>query len=134
VHDEIGADFPICCPGDIHWPGPGATHDWTLLTDAPVRPRPPLWSMTRPVTSASIRHDALARHVSQVVGYPPLCMSVLIPFFYTHWMEKTEEPFYEERWKPQSVSSRSSAESGRVDSPSHQTRARVDSRVGPGGV
>ena len=44
----------------------------------------------------AIRHDALAQHVSQVVGYPPLCMPVYIPSFYTRWNQKVEEPFYEE--------------------------------------
>jgi hypothetical protein len=45
---------------------------------------------------ASVRRDALARHVSQVVGYPPLCMPVFIPSFYTRWDQKIEEPFYQE--------------------------------------
>ena len=44
----------------------------------------------------TIRHDALSRHVSQVVGYPPLCMIDANPGFYTRWWEKQEEPFYEE--------------------------------------
>lgn len=44
----------------------------------------------------AVRHDALAQHVSQVIGYPALCMPVYIPAFYTRWMQKVEEPFYEE--------------------------------------
>ena len=34
--------------------------------------------------------------MSQVAGYPPLCMPVPIPDFYTRFAEKIEEPFYEE--------------------------------------
>ena len=98
VHDEIEIlDIPICCAGDLHWPSAGPTNDYFALTDALGRPRPPLWNHVEDVTGlTAVRRDALNQHVSQVVGYPPLCMPVYIPDFYTRWMEKVEEPFYEE--------------------------------------
>ena len=98
VHDEI-TDLTIgaCCGGDLHWPSAGPTDDYHALTDTPERPRPPLWNHVEDVSAAAgIRQQALAQHVSQVVGYPPLCMKVYIPRFYTRWLEKVEEPFYEE--------------------------------------
>jgi LmbE family N-acetylglucosaminyl deacetylase len=98
VHDEIPVvDVPLCCIGDFHWPAAGPRNDYLALTDAPVRPRPPRWNHVEDASDlTSIRRDALAQHVSQVVGYPPLCMPVGIPQFYTRWTEKVEEPFYEE--------------------------------------
>jgi LmbE family N-acetylglucosaminyl deacetylase len=96
VHDEIETDVPVCCLGDLHWPGPGATHDRALLTDTPARPRPPAWNLVKPVANQTIRRAALQRHVSQVAGNPTLCMPVFIPDFYDRWAEKHEEPFYEE--------------------------------------
>lgn len=98
VHDEIAAvDTPRCCIGDFHWPAPGPHDDYAALTDTPARPRPPPWNHVEDVSDlVAMRHDALAQHVSQVVGYPPLCMPVYIPDFYTRWTDKLEEPFYEE--------------------------------------
>jgi LmbE family N-acetylglucosaminyl deacetylase len=98
VHDEIGdLATKTCCAGDLHWPAPGAHNRYLALTDVPGRPRPPLWNRVEDVSDlTNIRHDALAQHVSQVVGYPPLCMPVYIPSFYTRWTDKVEEPFYEE--------------------------------------
>lgn len=98
VHDEIGVvDVPRCCIGDFHWPSAGPTDDYAALTDAPVRPRPPRWNHVEDVHDlVDVRRDALARHVSQVVGWPPLCMPVYLPAFYTRWTDKVEEPFYEE--------------------------------------
>jgi LmbE family N-acetylglucosaminyl deacetylase len=98
VHDEVSRlNITPCCVGDLHWPAPGAHHDYLALTDAPARPRPPHWSRVEDVSDLTdIRHAALAQHVSQVIGYPPLCMPVYIPDFYTRWNQKVEEPFYEE--------------------------------------
>lgn len=98
VHDEIEMlDMPICCAGDFHWPSAGPTNDYLALTDAPGRSRPPHWNRVEDVSDlTAVRRAALNRHVSQVVGYPPLCMPVYIPTFYTRWTEKVEEPFYEE--------------------------------------
>ncbi|HWP67404.1 MAG TPA: PIG-L family deacetylase [Candidatus Limnocylindria bacterium] len=96
VHDEVDGDVPVCCVGDLHWPGPGPTHDHALLTDSVARPRPPLWNLTKPALNHLIRPAALQRHVSQVGGNPELCMPVFFPDFYTRWAEKTQEPFYEE--------------------------------------
>lgn len=97
VHDEVSRDVSRCCVGDFHWPARGPHHDYLALTDAPARPRPPYWDRVEDVADVTnIRHDALAQHVSQVVGYPPLCMPVYIPDFYTRWNEKIEEPFYDE--------------------------------------
>ncbi len=98
VHDEIEIlDMPICCAGDFHWPSAGPTNDYLALTDAPGRPRPPRWNRVEDASDlTAVRRDALNQHVSQVVGYPPLCMPVYIPAFYTRWAEKVEEPFYEE--------------------------------------
>ena len=98
VHDEIAdVDVSICCIGDLHWPAPGPHHDYLALTDSAERPRPPFWDRIENVSAlAFVRHDALAQHVSQVAGYPPLCMPVPIPDFYTRFAEKIEEPFYEE--------------------------------------
>ncbi len=98
VHDESNdPTMPACCGGDLHWPSKGPLDNYFALTDVPLRPRPPMWTHVEDVSdSTGIRHDALAKHVSQVVGYPPLCMKVYIPTFYTRWTEKVEEPFYEE--------------------------------------
>jgi len=97
VHDEVSRDITPCCVGDFHWPASGPHHNYLALTDAPSRPRPPHWDRVEDVSDAvNIRHEALAQHVSQVVGYPPLCMPVYIPDFYTRWNQKIEEPFYEE--------------------------------------
>lgn len=99
VHDEqTDVDFPICCGGDMHWPVGGPTHDYLALTDVPPRrPRPPMWNHTADVSDlVTLRHDALFQHVSQVSGNPALCMPVYVPDYYTRWVEKTEEPFYEE--------------------------------------
>jgi LmbE family N-acetylglucosaminyl deacetylase len=98
VHDEAAdLTLPVCCGGDLHWPSAGPQDSYFALTDVPARPRPPMWNHVEDVSdSTGIRHDALAKHVSQVVGYPPLCMKVYIPTFYTRWTEKVEEPFYDE--------------------------------------
>lgn len=99
VHDEqTDIDFPVCCGGDSHWPAAGPHNDYLDLTDVPPRrPRPPLWNHTEDVSAlVALRHDALFQHVSQVIGNPALCMPVYVPDFYTRWVEKTEEPFYEE--------------------------------------
>jgi LmbE family N-acetylglucosaminyl deacetylase len=98
VHDEVSAlNITPCCPGDLHWPAAGAHHNYLALTDTPGRPRPPHWDRVEDASDlTAIRHDALAQHVSQVIGYPPLCMPVYIPNFYTRWNEKIEEPFYDE--------------------------------------
>ncbi len=99
VHDEFVLTFiPACCGGDFHWPAPGETDDYQALVDVPSRPRPPHWDLSQDASEpAGIRREALTQHVSQVVGNPALCMPVYIPGFYDRWMEKTEEPFYEER-------------------------------------
>lgn len=98
VHDEATPlNMPSCCAGDLHWPGSGPHDNYFALIDVPERPRPPHWNRVEDVSDVTtIRHDALAQHVSQVVGYPALCMPVYIPSFYTRWNEKVEEPFYEE--------------------------------------
>jgi LmbE family N-acetylglucosaminyl deacetylase len=98
VHDEQDLDFPICCSGDMHWPAAGPTDAYLDLADVPPRrPRPPRWNHTEDVRALmALRHDALFQHASQVAGNPALCMPVYIPDFYTRWVEKTEEPFYEE--------------------------------------
>jgi len=98
VHDEASlVDLPICCAGDLHWPSPGPTNDYLALTDIPARPRPPMWNHVEPVGDlTAVRQNALAQHVSQLIGYPPLCMRVYNPAFYTRWTDKIEEPFYEE--------------------------------------
>ncbi len=98
VHDEAAnLDLPICCVGDWHWPSVGPDNDYFDLTDVPGRPRPPMWNRVEDVSDRQdVRRDALAQHVSQVVGYAPLCMPVYNPSYYTRWQEKTEEPFYEE--------------------------------------
>ena len=97
IHDEVAADVPYCCVGDLHWPGDGPTHDRGLLVETASRPRPPAWPIALDVSDlGSIRHDAISAHVSQTVGEPRLCMPVYLPFFYVRWWEKTEEPFYEE--------------------------------------
>ena len=96
VHDEIAdVDVSICCIGDLHWPVAGPTHDHAALTDSPARPRPPYWDRVEDVRDvAFVRGDALAAHASQVAGYPPLCMPVPIPDYYTRFAEKVEEPFW----------------------------------------
>jgi LmbE family N-acetylglucosaminyl deacetylase len=98
IHDEVArVDVPTCCVGDFHWPANGPTNDHLSLTDTVLRPRPPMWNHVEDVSElVELRRQALAQHVSQVVGYPALCMSVYIPSFYARWMEKLEEPFYEE--------------------------------------
>ena len=98
IHDEVeDPNFPVCCAGDLHWPSAGPTDIYRALTDTPQRPRPPLWNHTEDVSDlVAIRHDALAQHVSQVVGNPDLCMDVLTPGFYARWQGKQEEPFYAE--------------------------------------
>jgi LmbE family N-acetylglucosaminyl deacetylase len=98
VHDETSVlNAASCCAGDLHWPAPGAHNNYLALTDVPGRPRPPHWNRVEDASDLTgIRHDALAQHVSQVVGYPALCMPVYIPSFYTRWNQKVEEPFYEE--------------------------------------
>jgi hypothetical protein len=44
----------------------------------------------------ALRAEALNKHVSQIVGYPDLCMSVYLAHYYQAWLEKTEEAFWEE--------------------------------------
>ncbi|HXQ20030.1 MAG TPA: PIG-L family deacetylase [Candidatus Acidoferrales bacterium] len=98
VHDEVAQlNLPSCCQGDFHWPSTGSTDNYLALTDTPDRPRPPHWNLTQDVSDLTdLRHQALAQHVSQVVGYPPLCMPDYIPSFYVRWNQKVEEAFYEE--------------------------------------
>lgn len=98
VHDEFFLTFiPSCCGGDFFWPNEGATLEYEALLDVPSRPRPPRWDRIEDASSPpDIRRDALGQHVSQVVGNSELCMPVYIPSFYARWMEKIEEPFYEE--------------------------------------
>jgi LmbE family N-acetylglucosaminyl deacetylase len=98
VHDEVRTlNITPCCVGDLHWPAPGAHHSYLALTETPARPRPPHWNRVEDASDLTdIRHAALAEHVSQVIGYPPLCMPVYIPDFYARWNQKIEEPFYEE--------------------------------------
>jgi hypothetical protein len=56
-----------------------------------------MWNHVEPVGDlTAVRQNALAQHVSQLIGYPPLCMRVYNPAFYTRWTDKIEEPFYEE--------------------------------------
>ena len=64
----------------------------------------------------TIRHDALAQHVSQVIGYPPLCTPVYIPSFYTRWNEKVEEPFYEEVFEQQVLGAHAGRSTTSIDS------------------
>jgi LmbE family N-acetylglucosaminyl deacetylase len=95
VHDDI--PFPICCPGDLFWPNNGPLLNHSALVDIPPRPRPPLWDRVLDVEDvAAFRAEALNRHVSQIVGYPDLCMKVYLPRYYRAWLEKTEEAFWEE--------------------------------------
>jgi LmbE family N-acetylglucosaminyl deacetylase len=98
VHDEVpSVEIPACCPGDFHWPSAGPRNDHLALTDVSERPRPPLWSRVEDVGDlADVRRRALQAHVSQVEGNPDLCMPVYVPSFYERWLEKVEEPFYEE--------------------------------------
>jgi LmbE family N-acetylglucosaminyl deacetylase len=100
VHDEIAAEVPICCVGDVHWPIAGPHHDHARLTDSATRPRPPAWTLQKPVANHTLRRAALQRHVSQVAGNPALCMPVFFPDYYERWMEKVDEPFYEEVFAP----------------------------------
>jgi LmbE family N-acetylglucosaminyl deacetylase len=98
VHDEVAQlNVTSCCQGDFHWPSTGSTNNYLALTDTPARPRPPHWNLLQDVNDlVELRHEALAQHVSQVVGYPPLCMQDYVPSFYQRWNQKVEEPFYEE--------------------------------------
>jgi hypothetical protein len=45
---------------------------------------------------AAFRAEALNQHVSQIVGWPELCMEVYLPRYYQAWLSKTEEAFWEE--------------------------------------
>jgi len=96
VHDDI--PFPICCPGDLFWPNNGPLLDHAALFGFPPwRPRPPSWDRVLDVEDvAAFRAEALNQHVSQIVGYPDLCMTVYLPRYYQAWLEKTEEAFWEE--------------------------------------
>lgn len=98
VHDEFFLTWiPACCGGDFFWPNAGPTIDYEALVDVPSRPRPPRWDRIEDASQPpSIRSDSLGQHVSQVVGNPDLCMPVYIPSFYARWMEKLEEPFFED--------------------------------------
>jgi LmbE family N-acetylglucosaminyl deacetylase len=97
VHDEIPINIPFCCVGDRHWPNPGPHLDHSALEDFPERPRPPFWDVVYDVTDlVSVRTEALNQHVSQVKGWPELCMIVFLKRYYYYWMEKTEEVFYKE--------------------------------------
>ncbi len=98
VHDELFLTWiPACCGGDFFWPNDGPTVEYEALLDVPSRPRPPRWDRIEDASQPpSIRSDSLHRHASQVVGNPDLCMPVYIPSFYARWMEKIEEPFFEE--------------------------------------
>ena len=56
-----------------------------------------MWNRVEDVSDRQdVRRDALAQHVSQLIGHEPLCMRVYNPDYYARWQEKTEEPFYEE--------------------------------------
>jgi len=95
VHDDI--PFPICCAGDLFWPNNGPLLDYDALTNFFWRPRPPFWDRVLDVEDvAALRAEALNQHVSQIVGYPDLCMTVYLPRYYQAWLEKTEEAFWEE--------------------------------------
>jgi len=95
VHDDI--PFFICCPGDLLWPNNGPHLDHAALRNFYWRPRPPLWDRILDVEDvAALRAEALNQHVSQIVGYPELCMTVYLPRYYQAWLEKTEEAFWEE--------------------------------------
>ena len=97
VHDEIPINIPFCCVGDRHWPNPGPHLDYSALADFPKRPRPPFWDVVYDVTDlVSVRNEALNQHVSQIKGWPELCMFVYYKQYYYNWMEKTEEVFYKE--------------------------------------
>lgn len=97
VHDEIPIPFPICCPGDLFWPNEGPQLDHGTLSDFRARPRPPFWDVINDVGDlVQVRYEALNQHESQVRGYPALCMFVYLKSYYTAWMEKKEEAFWEE--------------------------------------
>jgi LmbE family N-acetylglucosaminyl deacetylase len=99
AHDEIPADLDFCCLGDLHWPNPGPHLEYTALLDFPQRPRPPCWDLVQDITElVPVRTAALKQHVSQVEGWPELCMVLVLKSYYRYWMEKTEEVFYEERF------------------------------------
>jgi LmbE family N-acetylglucosaminyl deacetylase len=97
VHDELVIDSSYCCLGDLHWPNKGPRLDYETLSNSQIRPRPPKWDVIMDVSDlTSIRTDALNAHVSQVSGYPKLCMVLVYKEYFRRWMEKTQEVFYKE--------------------------------------
>jgi LmbE family N-acetylglucosaminyl deacetylase len=99
VHDEFIIDLGFCCIGDLFWPNKGPKLNYCTLANSIQRPRPPKWDLTYDISDlGSIKSDAINAHVSQVKGYPPLCMTVLDKEYYRRWMEKKEEVFYKEEF------------------------------------
>ncbi len=97
VHDEFIIDLGFCCLGDLFWPNKGPSLNYCALANSIQRPRPPKWDLTFDISDlGDIKSQALNAHVSQVKGYPPLCMTVLDKEYYRRWMEKKEEVFYKE--------------------------------------
>jgi LmbE family N-acetylglucosaminyl deacetylase len=97
VHDEFIIDLGFCCIGDLFWPNRGPLFKYCTLANSRQRPRPPRWDLNFDISDlGSIKSDAINAHVSQVTGYPPLCMTVLDKEYYRRWMEKKEEVFYKE--------------------------------------
>jgi LmbE family N-acetylglucosaminyl deacetylase len=99
VHDEFIIDLGFCCMGDLFWPNKGPAFKYCTLANSKQRPRPPQWDLTYDISDlGSIKSDTIKAHVSQVTGYPPLCMAVLDKEYYRRWMEKKEEIFYKEEF------------------------------------
>ncbi|HEY9159814.1 MAG TPA: PIG-L family deacetylase [Desulfomonilia bacterium] len=99
VHDEFIIDLGFCCIGDLFWPNKGPAFKYCTLANSRQRPRPPMWDLAFDISDlGSIKSDAIKAHVSQVTGYPPLCMTVLDKEYYRRWMEKKEEVFYKEEF------------------------------------
>jgi LmbE family N-acetylglucosaminyl deacetylase len=97
VHDEFLIDLGFCCLGDLFWPNKGPRLNYCTLANSRQRPRPPKWDLTYDISDlGSIKSEALSAHVSQIKGYPELCMIVLDKEYYRRWMEKKEEVFYKE--------------------------------------
>jgi len=102
VHDESPFPFPICCPGDLFWPNDGPLLDYNAVADTPDRPRPPPWNLVYNVENLlPHRQAAMLAHESQFIGYPELCMLVLLKRYYRAWEEKTQEAFWEETLQTQ---------------------------------
>jgi LmbE family N-acetylglucosaminyl deacetylase len=97
VHDEFIIDLGFCCIGDLFWPNKGPAFNYCTLANSIQRPRPPKWDVTYDISDlGTVKSDAIGEHVSQVMGYPELCMTVMLKEYYRRWMEKKEEVFYKE--------------------------------------